>query len=80
MLTVCGTSPSAAGLKNAEAAPNSARGDEEERQRHVVREEHHGGERLDRGADAVAGEHHRAARQPVGDDAAGERERDARRA
>jgi hypothetical protein len=50
--------------------------EEEQRQRHVVSEEHGRGERLDRRAHGVAGEHHRTARESVGDDTTDEREDD----
>ena len=52
--------------------------DDEDRERHLVRQEHRRGERLEAGARAVAGEHHCSARQAIGDDAADEREGDAR--
>ena len=76
--TVCGTSASDAGPKKAEAAPNTAAVTKNRGSVMWCGQEHHCGERLDDGAHAVAREHHRAARQAVGDDPADQGERHAR--
>ena len=77
-LIVCGTRPSDAGPKNADAVPKTAAVTRKigsviwcVRSMVAVNASMHA-------RDAVAGEHHRAARQAIGDDAADEREGDPR--
>ena len=75
---VCGTRPSAAGPKNADAIPNSASQAMNAASVMWCVSSIAAMKRLHRGAQDVAAEHDRAPREPVGDDAAGEREDDAR--
>jgi hypothetical protein len=74
---VCGTSPVAAGRKNALAAPRHERGDGEHPDLHRAREERNRHQGLNHRPDRVAREHHDPPRQAVGPDAADQDERGA---
>ena len=59
---VRGTSPIRRGAEECGGGTEERSRDEEERQRHLMRQQHRRGERLDGRAHAVAREHHRAPR------------------